>query len=58
MEKLPENWNEMSHLEKSRFFARNYVRYTREGETDGIWDWAPDEIKKAYEEFLKDEEKD
>jgi hypothetical protein len=57
MESLPENWNEMTHKEKDFFFSRFYVRYLRPGENVGIWDDASDEIKKAYEEFLKENEK-
>lgn len=57
MEKLPENWNDMSLQEKKIFFARNYLNYIREGETIGIYDWAPEEIKHAYEEIKKEEMK-
>lgn len=57
MEKLPENWNDMSLQEKKIFFAKYYLNYIREGETIGIYDWAPEEIKKAYEEMKRKEMK-
>lgn len=56
MEKLPDNWAELSSLEKEKFFAKYYIDYTREGETDGLFDWAPDDIKEAYAQFRKETE--
>lgn len=57
MEPLPTNWNEMTHKEKDFFFSRFYNHYLRPGECVGIWDDADDEVKKAYEEFLKEDDK-
>lgn len=57
MEKLPENWNDMSLQEKKIFFSKYYLNYIREGETLGLYNWAPEEIKKAYEEMKKEESK-
>ncbi len=54
MEKLPDNWNTMTQEEKSVFFFRYYIDYTREGEYEGIYDWAPQEIKDAYQAFLQE----
>lgn len=36
MEKLPEQWETMTHQQKQIFFARNYLKYVREGEADGM----------------------
>ena len=57
MEKLPENWESLSHHEKHLFFARNYMKYIREGETDGLYDWAPQEIRGAYMKDKQDEDR-
>lgn len=57
MEKLPENWNDMSLQEKKIFFSKYYLNYIREGEAIGLYDWAPEEIKQAYEEMKKEEVK-
>lgn len=54
-EGLPENWQELSHLEKDKWFARHWYRYLREGEYDGLRDGAPEDVKQAYEAFLKEE---
>lgn len=54
LEGLPENWAEMSHLEKDKWFARHYLVYLREGEITGIAEYAPDDVKKAYKEFLNE----
>ncbi len=56
MEPLPENWNELTHKEKDLFFSRFYFRYLRPGEEIGIWDDVSDDVKKAYEEFLKEDD--
>ena len=55
MEKLPDNWNTMTHAEKETFFCKYYYHYTRPGEINGIWDDVDEEIRKAYEEFLKED---
>lgn len=55
MKQLPDNWDALSHLEKDIFFTRYYVNFIRDGEYKGINDWAPDEVKEAYEAFLKEE---
>lgn len=55
MKALPENWNELSHLEKDKFFTRYYKHFTRPGETVGLNEGTPEDIQKAYEEFLKEE---
>ena len=57
MEKLPENWESLSHHEKLLFFARNYMKYIREGETDGLYDWAPQEIRDAYMKYKQEEDR-
>ncbi len=57
MEPLPTNWNEMTHKEKDFFFSRFYNHYLRPGECVEIWDDADEEVKKAYEEFLKEDDK-
>lgn len=57
MEKLPEQWDTMSHEEKERFFVRNYLKFIREGEYSGIHEWAPQEIRDAYEAWKKEERK-
>lgn len=56
MKQLPENWNELTHLEKDKFFTRFYKHFTRPGETVGLIEDAPEDIKKAYEEFLKEDD--
>ena len=57
MEKLPENWESLSHHEKHLFFARNYMKYIREGETDGLYDRAPQEIRDAYMKYKQEEDR-
>ena len=57
MEKLPENWESLSHHEKHLFFARNYMKYIREGETDGLYDLAPQEIRDAYMKYKQEEDR-
>lgn len=54
MKELPSNWNELSHLEKDKFFTRYYKHFIRPGETVGLNEDASEEVKKAYEEFLKE----
>lgn len=54
MQKLPDNWNTLTYQEKDIFFARYYAHYIRPGERDGLLEDAPDDIKKAYEEFMKE----
>lgn len=54
MKTLPENWNELSHLEKDKFFTRYYKHFIRPGETVGLNEDVSEEVKKAYEEFLKE----
>ncbi len=56
MKELPANWNEMSLLEQDKFFTRFYKNFLREGESVGLLKDAPEEIVKAYEEFLKNSE--
>lgn len=53
---LPENWSEYSLSEKDLFFHRFYLKYLREGETGGLYSWAPIEIQEAYMAFLKEQE--
>lgn len=55
MKQLPDNWNELSHQEKDIFFTKYYINFIRDGEYNGINAWAPDEIKAAYDAFLKEE---
>lgn len=57
MEKLPENWESLSHHEKHLFFARNYMKYIRDGETDGLYDWTPQEIRDAYMKYKQEEDR-
>ena len=57
MEKLPENWESLSHHEKHLFFARNYMKYIREGETEGLYDWASQEIRDAYMKYKQEEDR-
>ena len=57
MDKLPENWESLSHQEQYLFFARNYMKYIREGETDGLYDWAPQEIRDAYMKYKQEEDR-
>lgn len=54
MQNLPENWNQMTHKEKDLFFARYYLEYIRPGETIGLRQDSPQEVKDAYEAFLKE----
>ncbi len=56
MKELPENWNEMSHMEKRKFFCRFYVDFGREGEIAGLREWAPEDVKAAFEQWKKDDE--
>ncbi|NLH62601.1 MAG: hypothetical protein GX478_00195 [Erysipelotrichaceae bacterium] len=51
-EHLPENWNEMNKQEKSIWFARHCINYTREGETQGIRADAPQDVQEAYQAFI------
>lgn len=53
---LPNNWQELTNNEKDLFFHRFYLKYLREGETDGLYSWAPDEVKQAYNEFIEENE--
>lgn len=55
MKELPDNWETMSHQEKEKFFAQNYYHYIREGEVDGLQPFAPENIKDAYNAFLKEQ---
>lgn len=55
IEHIPDNWNEMSRNEKDLWFSRRYIIYTREGETAGLREWAPQDVKDAYAAFLKGE---
>lgn len=55
MKQLPDNWDQLSHQEKDIFFTRYYRNFVRDGEYNGMNEWAPDEIKDAYEAFLKEE---
>ena len=55
MKELPDNWETMSHKEKEKFFAQNYYHYIREGEVDGLQPFAPENIKDAYNAFLKEQ---
>lgn len=55
MIQLPDNWNEMSHIEQKKFFCRNYVRYGREGEILGLQSWAPEEIQEAYKKWEEED---
>lgn len=55
MEKLPDNWNIMTHEEKETFFSKYYYHYMRPGEIDGIWNDLDESIQKAYKEFLIEE---
>ncbi len=57
MDKLPENWESLSHQDQYLFFARHYMKYIREGETDGLYEWAPQDVRNAYEKFLMEEKK-
>lgn len=54
MKQLPENWEQLSHQEKDIFFTKYYINFVRDGEYDGINEWAPNEVKEAYEAFLKE----
>ena len=56
MEKLPEQWETMTHQQKHVFFARNYLKYVREGEADGLYEWTPQDIQEAYQKFLMEED--
>lgn len=57
MDKLPENWESLTRQQQYQFFARRYLKYMREGETDGLYEWAPQEIKDAYEKYMQEEKK-
>ena len=57
MDKLPENWESLTRQQQYQFFARRYLKYLREGETDGLYEWAPQEIKDAYEKYMQEEKK-
>lgn len=51
---LPENWETLNHSEKDLFFHCYYLKYMREGETAGLYSWAPDEVKAAFDAFRKE----
>ncbi len=53
MEQLPENWKEMTHQDQKVWMIKHYGVFLSPGEWTGIYDYAPDEVKKAYEEWLK-----
>ena len=55
MDKLPENWESLSHQDQYLFFARHYMKYIREGETDGLYEWAPQDVRDAYDKYLMEE---
>ncbi|MBW9212085.1 MULTISPECIES: hypothetical protein [Terrabacteria group] len=50
--KLPENWQEYSHLEQAKWFLKYAVKYQREGEIRGLLEDIEPEVKEAYEKFL------
>ncbi len=54
MIELPENWEEMTDLEKDIWFHRNALEYIREGEVSGLYDFVSDEVRSAYETFQKE----
>lgn len=54
---LPDDWQSFTPLQKEIWFSRNYMKYTREGETGGLQDHASDEIIRAYAEFVRSQEK-
>ena len=56
MPALPENWELMSLLEREKWFSRFYLNYFHDGEVDGLLPDAPEDVRKAYEEFLKEKE--
>ena len=57
MKALPENWNELSHQEQKIWLVEYYGMFPSAGEWEGIYDFAPEEVKAAYAEWQKAEEK-
>lgn len=55
MSQLPENWDSMSHLDKDKYFHRYWIHYSREGESFGLLDTAPDDVRDAWDKFLTEE---
>lgn len=53
MNTLPEDWAEMSRSEQADWFARYWLDYIADGETLGVRSDAPEEIRQAYEAWLK-----
>lgn len=51
---LPKDWDTLRKEEKSIWFARHCINYTREGEYDGIREEVSEEVKTAYELFCKE----
>jgi hypothetical protein len=52
---LPENWQDLSHQEKSIWLARHAINYTREGEISGVREEIPEDVMQAYQTFLHEE---
>jgi|LAHS01.1.fsa_nt_gb hypothetical protein len=52
---IPENWQEMSKTEKSIWFARHCINYTREGEINEIREDVPEDVQQAYQAYINEE---
>ncbi|MBR2812087.1 MAG: hypothetical protein IKD69_11980 [Solobacterium sp.] len=50
---LPENWNEMTRLEKESWFVMYALSQERSGELGGLQNFVTERVKEAYAEFLK-----
>lgn len=53
---LPENWKEMSKEQQKTWMIMHYMNCYREGEWYGLFDYAPEEVRKAYEELMKEDD--
>ena len=53
MNTLPTQWETMSHAEQALWLARYWLNYIADGEVKGLREDAPEEVRKAYEAWLK-----
>ncbi|MEE3488248.1 MAG: hypothetical protein VZT48_09125 [Bulleidia sp.] len=53
---VPEDFSTYSSKQKEVWFLMYYGSYVREGEVQGIREDAPQDVKEAFEAFLKEED--
>ncbi len=53
---LPENWSDYTREEKLTWMTMYYRESYREGEYYGLFDFAPQNVKDAYEELMKEDD--